>query len=132
MFADTKVKESVLTGKMGALCRGREPIAEALLSGEGDKSEISGTVSFFYTPLGILVAASVWGLERGAYSMSITEDGGRTQELKTLYDKDGYAWCADVTGRLSARELTKSRIKLSKLGSDGQSIATGSVKKCTH
>ena len=62
--------------------------------------------------------------------MSITEDSGRTQALKTLYDKDGYAWCADVTGRLSVRELSKSRIDLRKLGSDAMSIATGSVKKC--
>ena len=132
MFAGIKQKEGVLTGKMEVLCRGREPIAEARLSGEGKCGDISGTVSFFYTPLGILIAASVWGLERGAYTMSITEGSGKTKELKTLYNKDGYAWCADVTGKISALELTKSRINLCKLGISGQSIATGSVKKCAY
>lgn len=130
MLAEIEEKEGVMTGKVEALCRGREPIARAKILGTGELCEISGTVSFFYTPIGILVAAHVWGLDGGAYSMSITEYGGRTQELKTLYDKNGYAWCADVTGRLSARELAKSRIDLCKLGNGGGSVATGNVKKC--
>ncbi|MBE6536213.1 MAG: hypothetical protein E7677_06325 [Ruminococcaceae bacterium] len=131
MLAEIEEKEGVLTGKMGALCRGREPIAKADISGRGELCDINGTVSFFYTPLGILVAASVWGLRGGAYSMSITERGGRTREIRTLYGKDGYAWCADLTGRLSARELSESRIELCRIGSDGGSVAGGSVKKCT-
>ena len=129
MSAKIKGKESVPTGKFEDLCRGREPIASASIAGTGERCEISGTVSFFYTPLGILVAASVWGLRGGAYSMSITEQGVRTQSLKTLYGKDGHAWCADFTGGLSARGLAHSQINLSKIGSGG-SVATGSVKKC--
>ena len=132
MLSEIKEKDGVPTGEIGALCKGREPIATAKISGRGELCEINGTVSFFYTPLGILVAASVWGLERGAYSMSITADSGRTQKIKTLYDKDGYAWCADVTGRISARELTESRINLHKLGGGGGSVATGCVKKCAR
>ena len=130
MSAKIKGKESVPTGNFEELCRGREPIASASIAGTGERCEISGTVSFFYTPLGILVAASVWGLRGGAYSMSITEQGGRTQSLKTLYGKDGHAWCADFTGGLLASELSESQINLSRIGSDGGSVATGSVKKC--
>lgn len=130
MSAKIKEKESVPTGKFEALCRDREPIASASISGTGELCEVSGTVSFFYTPLGILVAARVWGLRGGAYSMSITEHGGRTQSLKTLYGKDGHAWCADFMGGLSARELTESQINLCKIGGNGDSVATGSVKKC--
>ena len=126
MISEAIEKESGLSGRMAILCRGRAPIAKAKLAGEN--SCVNGTVSFFYTPLGMLVCASIWGLERGAYSMSITEDGGKAREIKTLYDRDGYAWCADVTGRLSPVELTKARIELYKLGNSGHSIAVGSVK----
>lgn len=126
MIAEAMEKESAFGGRMAVLCRGRAPIAKARL--EGENGCINGTVSFFYTPLGVLVCASICGLEHGAYSMAITEDGGKAREIKTLYDKDGYAWCADIMGRLSPQELTKSRIELCKIGSNGHSIAVGSVK----
>ena len=108
---------------------GRSPIACAELCNEKDKGEVHGSVSFFYTPIGVLVCAAVRGLEGGcAYRMVLCADDGEELELPTIYNRNGVGWCADITSKLTPRRLEGGKISIRRSGGDFPCLAVGLVR----
>ncbi len=108
---------------------GREPIAYAELNGEGEYEDIHGSVSFFYTPIGVLVCASMSGLEGGfAYSMTLKAEDGEELALPTLYDRNGFGWCADITAKLTPWYLDGGQISIRRSGRGTPCLAVGAIK----
>lgn len=135
----TLEKRSIFEGT-GELCRGRVPIAYADICGEQGYGAVKGEASFYYTPIGVLVRASVSGLDgkSGVYSLSLTSPAGRRQSdasesaIPPLYDRNGYAWCSALTKKLSPCELLGKRISMRALhrGAEQEEIASGVIRAC--
>jgi hypothetical protein len=122
-------------GGAAELGRGRHPFACADICGEGDSGSIHGKASFYYTPLGMLICATVGGLgrNRGIYSLSVTEDDGVWRKapmqcaIPPLYERGGRAWCSALTGKISPCELIGKRITLWETKHGGK-VATGKIR----
>lgn len=122
-------EKTKMQGAYRFLCRGRVPFAIAQLQGTEDEG-VSGEVSFYSTPAGVLVHANVSGLPTAAnrrgrltYGLCIGsgkeeqktpektgKDSGKKEELQplmpVLYEKSGHAWCSVLTGKISPAELS--------------------------
>ncbi len=128
-------RECILHG-VGTLGRGRRPFAKAQLKGSADGSRMSGTASFYYTPLGMLVCVAVKGLsERGVYTLSLASGDGKELETRCaippLYSRGGYAWCSALTGKLAPSEIQDKTVVMRALGGEQQdNMATGKVRSC--
>ena len=81
-------------GAAELLCRGRLPFRVLDVDG------VQGKVSFYYTPLGILIDAWVSGLEDGVYSLCARSGGEERVIMPPLYSRGGYAWRSCLTGKL--------------------------------
>ena len=127
-----------MTGTVGTLCKGRTPIAYADICGESGHAEVKGEAVFYYTPLGMLVCASVSGLEqgRGIYSLTLTdslghERGAENCIIPPLYARSGYAWCSALTEKLSPNELLGCKIAMraESRANAREEIASGVVRR---
>ena len=108
---------------------GRSPIAHAELCGEGKNEAVRGSVSFFYTPIGVLVCAAIRGLEGGyAYRMALCAEDGEELELPSIYNRNGVGWCADITSKLTPRRLDGGKISVCRSGGSFPCLAAGLVK----
>ncbi|MBO5202989.1 MAG: hypothetical protein J6B72_00035 [Clostridia bacterium] len=124
----------------GVLGKGRSPFAFADILGEDGHTDIKGRASFYYTPLGMLVCASVKGLDgkRRVYSLSLVSDNEGTRDtamqcaIPPLYERNGYAWCSALTGKISPCEIIGRRIAMREMGNDGKrgAVASGVVRCC--
>lgn len=132
-------EEQKVQGAYGFLCRGRSPFAIARLCGEENDSEVRGEVSFYSTPVGVLIHAHVSGLEEGAetgqtqntYGLCLCDniqepcyarkkDGsgqrgngyysGICSAMPALYEKSGQAWCSVLTGKISPADLSGRKL----------------------
>ena len=111
------------------LYKDRTPFARACLSGNGENGDVRGSVSFYETPLGVLVRAELCGLskrafgKRKAYNFCVRDEkqsecrcasSGDKRSLcaimPTAYEKEGRADCAVVTRRISPSELVGKNI----------------------
>ncbi|MBQ9112124.1 MAG: hypothetical protein IJY08_00925 [Clostridia bacterium] len=125
-------------GGAAELGRGRKPFAFARICGDGEGGEIKGQASFYYTPLGMLVCATVKGLGggRGVYSLSVSDGKNRNARaalqcaIPPLYERGGHAWCSALTGKISPDELFGKRITLRELKRGGE-VATGMISNFT-
>ena len=128
-------EEAKKFGGAAELGRGRHPFACADISGDGECGSVRGKASFYYTPLGMLVCATVAGLGRdtGAYSLSVSEDGERSGRasmqcaIPPLYERGGHAWCSALTGKISPCELLGKCITLREMKYGGK-VATGRIR----
>jgi hypothetical protein len=129
-------RECILHG-VGTIGRGRRPFATArITSTEGTRKR--GSVSFYYTPLGMLVCVAVGGLEdeRGVYTLSLAtwENGGYREipcNIPPLYARGGYAWCSALTGKLTPSEVRNKTVLLKRLdGHNSEIDAMGTVRGC--
>ncbi len=134
----TAAKEMILR-RAGALGRGRTPFATVDIKGKGERGEIRGSADFYYTPLGMLVCASVKGLGRengkrgGVYSLSFGErpdEAGMSCAIPPLYERGGYAWCSALTAKISPCEILGKRVTLVDMRKEtlGARLATGTVR----
>ncbi len=106
------------------LYKDRTPFARACLSGKGENADVCGSVSFYETPLGVLVRAEVCGLKRqilrkkrmynfcvrdGAYSACRHTSGGDKRSwcavMPTAYEKDGCADCTVITRKIRPADI---------------------------
>ena len=131
----TKEKMDNMTATVGAICKDRTPIAFADICGEAGHGRVKGEATFYYTPLGMLVCASVSGLEqgKGVYSLSLInghEHGTSDCAIPPLYARGGYAWCSALTGKISPHELLGCKIAMREAGRIGEceEIASGVVR----
>ena len=101
-------KDCLLRG-VGAISRERLPLARADIRGNAQNESIRGSISFYYTPLGTLVCASVSGLtvKRGIYTLRLAKNrsGAASFAIPPLYERGGYAWCSTLTTKLSHNDL---------------------------
>ncbi len=119
-----------------AVGRGRRPFARAELEGNGLDTDTSGSASFYYTPLGMLVCVAVKGLarERGVYTLAIaSEEDGRELETRCaippLYARGGYAWCSALTGKITPSDITDKLVVIKELDRENTKVlAMGTVK----
>jgi hypothetical protein len=124
----------------GVLGKGRSPFAFADICGEDGHGTVKGRASFYYTPLGMLVCASVKGLDgkRSVYSLSLVSDKEHVSNVSVqcaippLYERNGYAWCSALTGKISPCEIIGRRIAMREMGNDENEgdIASGVVRCC--
>ncbi len=127
-------RECILYG-VGTLGRGRRPFAKADIVGREGESETSGSASFYYTPLGMLICVAVKGLsEGGVYTLSLmSNDSGREMETRCaippLYSRGGYAWCSALTGKLSPSEIRDKTVVMREIGAESDElVAIGAVR----
>ncbi|MBE6577697.1 MAG: hypothetical protein E7653_06120 [Ruminococcaceae bacterium] len=128
-------RECILHG-VGTLGRGRRPFAKAQLKGE---AHMSGTASFYYTPLGMLVCVTVKGLsDKGVYTLSLASNDG-SKEVQTrcaippLYSRGGYAWCSALTGKLAPSEIQDKTLIMREMDAkNDKQVAIGAVRKCVN
>jgi hypothetical protein len=111
------------------LYKERTPFAMASLLGNGENVGVRGSVSFYETPLGVLVRAELCGLskrafgKRRAYNFCVRDEKqsecrcaslGDKRSLcaimPTAYEKEGRADCAIVTRRIKPSELVGKKI----------------------
>lgn len=111
------------------LYKERTPFAKACLFGSDEKRNSCGSVSFYTTPLGVLIRAELTGLPKSpfkkkkAYSFCIRDakqsscqcaDLGVKRYLcvsmPTAYEKNGMAECVMVTRRLAPSELVEKSV----------------------
>ena len=108
------------------LYKDRAPFASARLCGEGENAGVCGGVSFYETPLGVLVRAELCGLKKQvlrkkrAYNFCVRDE--RTKEclskdnrslctaMPTAYEKDGCFECVLVTRRISPSDLVGKKV----------------------
>ena len=137
-YSHAMAKEMILR-RAGALGRGRTPFATVDIKGNGERGEIRGSADFYYTPLGMLVCASVKGLGKssgergGVYSLSFGDkgvDAGISCAIPPLYERGGYAWCSALTGKISPCEILGKRVTLVDMRKEtlGTHLATGTVR----
>ncbi len=111
------------------LYKDRTPFARAYLLGDGENEDVCGSVSFYETPLGVLVRAELCGLskkgfgKRKAYNFCVRDEkqsecrcaiSGDKRSLcaimPTAYEKEGRADCVIVTRRIKPSELVGKSI----------------------
>ncbi len=137
-YSHATAKELMLK-RAGALGRGRTPFATVDIKGDGERGEIRGSADFYYTPLGMLVCASVGGLGKskeergGVYSLAFGErpaEAGISCAIPPLYERGGYAWCSALTGKISPCEILGKRVTLVDMRKEtlGAHLATGTVR----
>lgn len=125
-FSET---EETVGGGAGELCRGRTAFASSHIWGV--EADIDGTAQFYYTPLGMLVHVSVWGLEGNGdvYSLEVMTDGGGHCALPPLYSKNGSAWCSALTGKISACQILGGKVIVTRrVSGKNVTVATGSIR----
>ena len=134
-FENELARDCILRG-VGAIGRGRRPFARARLEGKEQGGGVSGNVSFYYTPLGMLVCVAIGGLkkDRGVYTLSLSScDGGRRTDMRCavppLYARGGYAWCSVLTGKLLPSEVSECTALIKELGGHTNTVASGRVMR---
>jgi hypothetical protein len=133
MLETDLARECILHG-VGAIGRGRRPFARALLKGTEENLGASGTVSFYYTPLGMLVCVTLRDLnrERGVYTLTLSETDGEERNVRCavppLYARDGCAWCSALTGKLLPSEVSGRTVVIRELGAYAETVAVGRVQ----
>lgn len=134
------------------LYKDRTPFASASLCGEGENGSVRGCVSFYDTPLGVLVRAELCGLtkkglgKRKAYNFCVRDEGQTACQcasrgdkrslcavMPTAYEKEGRAVCATVTRRIKPTELVGKRIAVYEKrngcpSKSGSAVAVGGVE----
>ena len=96
------------------LMRGRRPYAEAHFCGVRGES-VSGRLSFYDTPLGILVSAELAGeiLSNGVYGFCLESEAHDVcMSLPVVYGKNGRAKGRIITERLRRKSLLGEAIFL--------------------
>ena len=137
----TSEKESVGAGILygaGTLGKGRSPFAGVDIYGMGANRGVRGRADFYYTPLGMLICVSVKGLagENGVYCLSFVSADERSEEvgmkcvIPPLYERNGYAWCSALTGKVSPSEIFGKRVVMRSLrrGYEKVEVASGVVR----
>jgi len=106
------------------LYKDRTPFARARLFGEGEYASICGSVSFYETPLGVLIRAELCGLSKRAFGKRksynfCVRDGEQSvcgcaimgnkrswcALMPTAYEKDGCADCVIITRKISPTDI---------------------------
>lgn len=105
-------------GRYEFLKKGRSPYACARLCGEEDGS-VRGSLSFYDTPLGVLVCAEVEGMRssEGVYGFCFGEDGCREREdacllLPLIYTRRGHGRASLISEGLRRIPLRGRRVYL--------------------
>ena len=130
IISEKSEKKEAVFGVASQLCRGRSAFAVSHIN--STQTGIEGEASFYYTPLGMLVYVSVWGIDvttDEVYTLELVNDAGVSCILPPLYCKNGKAWCSALTGKIVASDILGGRIGVIKKR-DGVSfrIAEGKIR----
>ncbi|MBQ8818162.1 MAG: hypothetical protein IJZ83_06265 [Clostridia bacterium] len=121
--------EEFVCAGVSELCRGRAPFAYADISDINEKDgEIKGRASFYYTPLGLLACVTANGLDESVsvYPLSFVSKEGARWSLPPLYNKNGFAWCTALTGKISVCEILGGELRIGESKSK-KAVALGEI-----
>ncbi|MBE6597549.1 MAG: hypothetical protein E7641_07770 [Ruminococcaceae bacterium] len=126
--------------KWGGLLFGRVPFGAAALKGGAFSPSVSGKLSVYSAPSGIILSAEVFELPyvpicgggRQRYGLRIEKEGGATEwrELPDLLGNCGYAWAMTVIGPYAPEELIGASVSV--ISDMGQVLASGKIQRVSE